>query len=645
VSAQFGKFNFDGRPVEPSDLSRIRSLLVPHGPDCEGSLCEGNFGILYRAFNTMQKGPRESQPFVNSSGITVTWDGRLDNRAELLTQMQGALSQEATDVEIVTAGYELWGMNCFEKLIGDWALSIWDPLRQTVVLARDFIGTRHLYYSFDPESVTWSTILDPFLLLGNKKLQLEEEYIAGWLSWFPESHLTPFVGIQSVPPACVVQLRNGIRTVTTYWRFDSAKRVRYSTDSEYEEHFRTVFAQSVRRRLRSGGPVVAELSGGMDSSSIVCVADLIMSQGDSPAPQLHTVSYYDDSEPNWNERPYFSLVEDKRGRRGCHIDVSSSEECDLTCSGGRVVPVPGLLGGSELARRRLSNCLAQQGDRVLLSGIGGDEVAGGVPTATQELADLLSRWELKELAHKLKLWALAQRRPWFHLFGETVRMFFPADLVGVPQLKRPAAWLQSDFAHRHRCAARGYETRWKVLGALPSFQDNMATLEAMRRQLTCDHPSAEPLYEARYPFLDRNLLEFLFAIPRDQLVRPGQRRSLMRRALAGIVPDALLNRRRKAYVARGSLASLSRQAALLASPGIEMVSASFGMVDGTKLANVLEKARCGQMVPTVNLIRTLQLEKWLRTLIQHALIDPPRAAPVSMRFRERSFKGFRNSAG
>ncbi len=205
--------------------------------------------------------------------------------------------------------------------------------------------------------------------------------------------------------------------------------------------------------------------------------------------------------------------------------------------------------------------------------------------------------------------------------------------------------MQSDFAHQHRSAARGYEVRWKILGALPSFQDNVATVEALRRQLTCDHPSAEPLYEERYPFLDRDLLEFLFAVPRKQLVRPGQRRSLMRRALAGIVPDALLNRRRKAYVARGSLASVSRQAASLAPPGSQMVSASFGMVDGTKLANVLEKARWGQMVPTVNLIRTLQLEKWLRTLIHRCVIDPPQAVSVSMRVREGSFKALRNSSG
>ena len=87
------------------------------------------------------------------------------------------------------------------------------------------------------------------------------------------------------------------------------------SDAEYEEHFRSVFAQSVRRRLRSDSPILAELSGGMDSSSIVCMADEIISRGQLATPRLDTLSYYDDSEPNWNERPYFSQVEEKRGRR------------------------------------------------------------------------------------------------------------------------------------------------------------------------------------------------------------------------------------------------------------------------------------------------------------------------------------------
>src|SRR6202035_132686 len=100
-----------------------------------------------------------------------------------------------------------------------------------------------------------------------------------------------------------------------------ANRIHYRSDAEYEEHFRFCFTESVKRRLRSDSPVLAELSGGMDSSSIVCMADQILARGKGETPRLDTLSYYDDSEPNWNERPYFTKVEEKRGRAGCHIDV------------------------------------------------------------------------------------------------------------------------------------------------------------------------------------------------------------------------------------------------------------------------------------------------------------------------------------
>ena len=193
------------------------------------------------------------------------------------------------------------------------------------MLAKDPIGTRHLYYSFDNNQVTWSTILDPLVRFAGKTFALNEEYIAGWFSMFPAAHLTPCVGIHSVPPSSFVLLRPGKHTVSKYWDFDPGKKIRYRTDAEYEEHFRTVFATAVQRRLRSDRPVLAELSGGRDSSSIVCMADTIIARGAADTPRLDTISYYDDSEPNWNERPYFTKVEEKRGRTGWHINVGAQD--------------------------------------------------------------------------------------------------------------------------------------------------------------------------------------------------------------------------------------------------------------------------------------------------------------------------------
>ena len=265
--------------------------------------------------------------------------------------------------------------------------------------------------------------------------------------------------------------------------------------------------------------------------------------------------------------------------------------------------------------------MASQGNRVVLSGIGGDEVMGGVPTPTPELEDLLARAQFGALAHQLKVWALEKRKPWFHLFWEAARGFFPPALVGVPKYMRPAPWLQSNFVKRHWAALTGYPSRTKLFGPLPSFQENVSTLDALRRQLARTALPFEPPYEKRYPYLDRDLLEFMFAIPREQLVRPTQRRSLMRRALVGIVPDEILNRKTKAFVARSPMVAISNDWAHFVEMTQNMLSSSLGIVDSERISEALQKVRRGEEVPMITLKRTIFLEGWLKDLRTLGIID------------------------
>src|SRR5204863_3326037 len=153
---------------------------------------------------------------------------------------------------------------------------------------------------------------------------------------------------------------------------------------------------------------------------------------------------------------------------------------------------------------------------------------------------------------------LAKRKPWLQLFWGAVRDFFPSALLGVPECVRPVPWLQPRFVKRYWTALTGYGKRTRLFGALPSLQANVEAFDFLRRQLANTALSFEPAYEKRYPYLDRDLLEFMYAIPREQLVRPTQRRSLMRRALAGIVPDEILNRKTKAFVSRASFVAVQR---------------------------------------------------------------------------------------
>ncbi|MHB8217782.1 MAG: asparagine synthetase B family protein [Candidatus Sulfotelmatobacter sp.] len=625
MSVQFGRWNFEGHPPTPEYIEKVSATLTPYGPDSDESYSNGGLRILYRAFHTTKESHREKQPYVSPSGAVITWDGRLDNRTELIGELGDSLTNDSTDLAILVTAFERRGVDCFAKLIGDWAFSIWNPDNRSLILAKDPIGTRHLYYSFDNNQVTWSTILDPLVRLAGKTFGLNEEYVAGWFSMFPAAHLTPCVGIHSVPPSSFVIVRPGKHAVTKYWDFDPQKKIRYRTDAEYEEHFRTVFATAVQRKLRSDRPVLAELSGGRDSSSIVCVADTVVARGAAETPRLDTISYYDDSEPNWNERPYFTKVEGKRGRTGWHVNVGAQDselipvpEPRPESTHGRFVPTPGYDGRTSPQMRV---CIASQGNRVVLSGVGGDEVMGGVPTPAPELENLLASAQFGAFAHQLKVWALEKRKPWFHLFWEAARGFFPPTLVGVPKCVRPAPWLQSRFVERHWAALTGYPSRTKLFGPLPSFQENVTTLDAVRRQLAHSALPFEPPYEKSYPYLDRDLLEFMFAIPREQLVRPTQRRSLMRRALVGIVPDEILNRKTKAFVARSPMVAISNDWAHFWEMTQNMLSSSLGIVDSERITEALRKVRRGEEVRIITLRRTLFLEDWLKHLRALGIIN------------------------
>ncbi len=325
MSVQFGRWNFKGQSSAPDYVEKVSSFLARYGPDSSKAYSQRGIDILYRAFHTTKESHCEMQPYISRSGNVITWDGRLDNRTELIRDLAVSATNLSTDVEIVAAAYETWQTHCFAKLIGDWALSVWSPHARSLVLAKDFIGTRYLYYRLDDDEIIWSTILDPLVRFAGITFSLNEEYVAGWMSHVPAAHLTPYVGINAVPASCCVIVsprKNGaISTVRKYWDFNPDNKIRYRTDAEYEEHFRTVFGKAVQRRLRSDRPVLAELSGGMDSSSIVCMADILIARGAAETPRLDTISWYNEAVPHYNERPYFSKVEEKRGRKGYHIDL------------------------------------------------------------------------------------------------------------------------------------------------------------------------------------------------------------------------------------------------------------------------------------------------------------------------------------
>ena len=550
----------------------------------------------------------------------ILWYGRLDNAADLARELGLPSYRSGDEAAIVAGAYRRWGVDTFSKLIGDWSLVLWDPRDQSLLLARDFIGLRPLYYSFASHTFAWSSSLDHLLRNPVCPLDLDLEYLAGWLSLFPRAEATPYSGIRAVPPAAFVQVRSRGVSIHKYWNFDPGKNIRLRDDSEYEEQFRWHFANAVRRRLRSHRPLLAELSGGMDSSSIVCVADRLITHETGLTPRLDTMSCFDDSEPNWNERPYFTAVETQRGRQGHHVPADATERLRALLDYTGSAATPAECGERTHGSNGVPALIAAQGYAALLSGIGGDEFTGGVPTAVPELADLLAGFHPGAFVRQAMSWALTQRRPLIHLSVETLLAFAPPVLTLNRSRRRLPAWVIPTFGRRYRDALHGYQQRLQFSGPLPSFQENLSTLEAIRRQIASSNLFPAPGCEKRFPFLDRDLLEFLFAIPRQQIIKPGRRRFLMRQSLAGIVPQEILDRKRKAYITLAPRAALASLWPNVLRTTTNMLSESLGLVSSHVFRQSLENLRDGIPAAIVPLFRTLALECWLRNLANRSVV-------------------------
>lgn len=621
MGVQFGIWNFDDSATPEQYLDRARSLIAPYGPEGDWRYRGGPVDILYSRFSTTEQLSPQEEPAIAASGAALVWDGRLDNVSDLAVELRIPSSPPRGDAAVAVAAYERWKQDCLKHFTGDWSLTVWDPRDRSLLLATDVLGVRPIYYLVRPKYVLWGTVLDPLILLSDHKFSLDEEYLAGWISSLPNDHLTPFREIRRVPPASIVAIRPGGVAIRRYWDFEDTPRIRYVRDAEYEEHFLSLFAQSVRRRVRSCAPLLAELSGGMDSAAIVCMADRVgaISPG---ASRVDTVSYYNDSEPNWDEKPWFGAVEQYRGKEGLHIDVCNRAS---TTAGSEVSEFRSWPGATRPSMQsELINWMVCHSHRVVLSGMGGDEFLGGVPTAIPELENLLARGRMKEFARQLMVWALLQRKPWIFLFHDTVAGFLPSAVR-----RRPVPpWLEPEFAKRNRTALSGYTQRWRVFGPLPSFQENMEALASIRRQLAATELCAGYPFEKRYPYLDRDLLQFLFAVPREQLVRPGERRSLMRRALKGIVPDVILQRRRKAYVTRSPIALAAKQYRELFRASADLVTCDLRIVRRETFLENLRAAAEGRGIPVIPLMRTAALEYWLRALDNRGLLRRAEATVI-----------------
>src|SRR5258705_8550777 len=401
-----GILNFQCPWMDDSDLTLLGNALSSRGPDGGRELTTGEVGMAYRGFHTNRESRQENQPLLSYQGHMLVWDGRIDNREELLTFFPDGLDGDKTDIALVMATYLKWHRGFVLKLIGDFALSLWDPSLKTLILARDPFGTRTLYYVEHGEQFIWASTLGGLFALPRIELEVNDDYIAGCLALYPSLASSPYRNIYAVEPGHLVTVKEGHPQTHRFWKPDPNKEISYRNDREYEEQFGQLFREAVHCRLRSDRRVWAELSGGLDSSSIVCMADKITGNT-----ELETLSFIADGSSTFYDRKFIDMVEKKRDRRGVHLNGDGHWVCFASPEDSFISKPSRSLCVADL-HRQVWQRMRDDGARVLLSGLGGDQVTWSTLEPAAELGDLAFQLRPLMLHRRLQVWSQVLMRPY-----------------------------------------------------------------------------------------------------------------------------------------------------------------------------------------------------------------------------------------
>ena len=610
VTFQAGVFYFDGRPIADSEASAI---LTHAGTSNSGApACHRQPGILLAQAPSPldNRAAGQFQSYVGPAGA-ISFDGRLDNRDELLDRLRGVVPGDPSPAMLALAAYEKWGPDGFIHLIGDWSLVIWDGARNCIVLASDFAGVRPLYYCAEKYRVLWSSRLGP-LVDWAQAGEIDDQYVAGLLMFSGCPNRTPFRGVCSVPPGSSVRLGgNGIQ-MERFWKPPVAETIRYQQETEYDEHLLALFREAVRRRLPANGRALCELSGGLDSSSIVCMASRLIRSGEAQSPPIATLTYEHEGSI---DQPFYTAVEKHCGAEAIHVSTDAYPFLTETNTGGAA---PAFW---ETLNTHVAAIAREAGATTYCTGRTGDLLMGNLWDDSDQVAGLLRKGMIVAALKESLAWSKALRIPIYWVLWR-------AFLTALPPWVAPATTdlrtrSSNPSLNKEDSIAPAFRQRTGISNARSFFSQAwtharperrrlfrgvMETLELRRLQ------PPEPLQHLDYthPYAHRPLVEFMLTIPADVVCRPAEPRRLMRLAFRELWPPELRKRRSKDVFTGVFLESLRPLAGEMLKQPRRLQVVERGYVDPESLKERLELISHSLECNEPQLRQIILLEFWLR---------------------------------
>lgn len=519
-----GIFDRGGRPVDSRVIQKMGEALHYRGPDDEGLWVDGEIGLGHKRLSIIDLSARGRNPMFNEDGsVVIVFNGEIYNFKELRPSLQrkGHFFRSETDTEVIVHLYEEYGDQCIEKLNGMFAFAIWDRTRKTLILARDRFGIKPLYYAVIGDQFAFSSEIKSFLAIADFEAKMNPfalyEHL-GFQNMFGSNSL--FQDVSLLPAGHCLRVTAGQIREHEYWDLV------FDPDENLDIHasagrLRELFVQAVERQLMSDVPLGSFLSGGMDTGSISAVASRAV-------PSMHTFTcgftipegasefetYFDESQASKDLSNRLGTVHHELVL-GADAMPASIDKVVWHLDEPRVGISYQVLYTSEMIKKYV---------KVVLSGVGGDELFGGYP------------WRYASILNPGGNFEDRYCRLWQRLLPdeEKKKLFTDEFLARI-----------GDFSSRDSCEpyfkkARHFDTLHKAM-----YFDFKTFLNGLL--IVDDKLNMANSVESRVPFLDNDLMDYVSRVPSRLKYDSVEGKIVLRKAMEGLLPEETLKRRKQGF--------------------------------------------------------------------------------------------------
>jgi asparagine synthase (glutamine-hydrolysing) len=627
-----GQVRVDGGRIAPELLQRMCAAIEHRGPDARGEFIADGVALGIQRLRVIDLETGD-QPISNEDGtVVVVLNGEIYNYRELRNELESRGHRFATngDTETIVHLYEEHGKDCVRHLHGMFAFALWDARRRQLLIGRDRVGKKPLYYALDGERLNFASELQALLEDETVSREVDPAAVDSYLAYgYVPAPATAFRAVGKLPPAHTLVWRDGRVDIDRYWSLDYGTKLAGLSEDEACERIRSAVRAATRRRMVADVPLGAFLSGGIDSSTVVAA----MAEASSSPVKTFSIGF--------DRQPFDELA---HARRIAELFETEHHEFVVRPAAVEVLPRIVRHHGEPFADSSAipSYYLAEMTRRhvtVALNGDGGDEAFGGY-----------SRYVANSLAGRIDRVPLVMRRSLAALGGS-----LPAGGAissPVQRARRLLGNLALDPAERYARYVQVFDGEQRNALYTDEFSASLASSDALEtivapwqaasgldvRDIMLEVDSATYLpgdliakidsatmahaLEARSPLLDHEVLELAAALPAELKIRGREKKWILRRAMRGWIPDEILDRPKQGFSVpvsdwlRDELSAWAREVLL------DRGTLARGWFRERGVRDMLDRHAAGWDAEAPRIWSLLMLELWQREVVER------RAEPV-----------------